>query len=172
MRERSDRYAWFIAIGAVLFSLGLIIFSYKVPKRAGDLISTSITVVPSDSRSLDCSGDLQFGSARCNFDAKGRRQSAQNPLRPYMTVRRETIILTGVFENPQVDGWLKRALRTRINARVTINCQATLLGILTSVAVRWKKLDLWRIVRDIPVARVHDCQVESQHHSIRPQSAK
>lgn len=158
MRGRSNWKGWFIAIGSILFSLGLIFFSYKSPLHIGDTMPITITVVPSDSYNLNCSGDEHFGSSRCNFDANQRPQSTQEPLRPYMTVRREMFILAGVFEERNVERWVRTARRTGHNTRVTLKCRATLLGFSTSIDVRWRKTGSWNAVKDVPVARVDDCQ--------------
>lgn len=159
MTDRSRRDAWLIASGALLLSIGLIVFSNTSPARTGDTIPISITIVPSDSHGLDCSSDVHFGTARCKFDAGGKPQSAQSPLRPYMTIRREIFILAGVFEDASVVQWIKNPQRKGSSDRVRIDCQATLLGTLTSIAVRWKRTDPWGENRDVPVARVGHCRV-------------
>jgi hypothetical protein len=67
--------------------------------------------------------------------------------------------LTGVFEDPSVNAWLQQARLTVSGARVTVSCQATMLGEISAVGVRWQTGAKWGIERNVGVARVSQCSV-------------
>lgn len=125
----------------------------------GDSMSISITVIPADAVNLDCSGDERFGAIHCAFSAAGKPQPGEKPLHPYVTVGRELLLLSGVFEDSNVSAWLQHARQTGSDARVTLNCKASLLGKLPKIAVRWQTGAAWGKERDVPVAKIHECQV-------------
>jgi hypothetical protein len=122
-------------------------------------MSISITVIPPDAVNLDCSSGVRFGDTQCAFDAAGKPQQVAKPLRPYVTTSRELLLLSGVFEEPNVSTWLQRARQTRSDARVTLNCDVTTLGRLRTVVVRWQTGAAWGQEKDVPVAKVKKCQV-------------
>jgi hypothetical protein len=155
----TDRTAWLIVAVALVLSIALLLLGRGKTATIGDSIPILITVIPEDSSKLDCASDMNFDTARCNYDQKRGLQSAQNPLRPYITDRRELWVLTGVFEDPRVGRWHRRAVRTGNNARVTISCQAEILGTAKSIALRWQTDADWDIKREVPIARVRDCRV-------------
>ncbi len=159
MSAREQWNPWWVAV-AILTSAGLVLaFGRGRPGPIHEAMSFSITVVPADSVNLDCSSNEQFGAIHCAFDAKGRPQPGPNPLRPYVTVNRELLLLSGVFEEPRVGAWLQQARRVGSEARVTLNCRGSLLGKLSTIAVRWQAGAGWGNERDVPVAKVRDCQV-------------
>jgi hypothetical protein len=126
---------------------------------SGGVLPISITVIPADAVNLDCSSNAKFGDTKCAFDAQGNPQANAKPLHPYVSVSRELFLLSGVFEDPNVNAWLQRARQTGSNARVTLNCQASVLGKLSTVAVRWQSGATWGNERDVPVAAVNGCHV-------------
>ncbi|GEM_PF-2276461 len=153
------RAEWLFALAVVVASAVLLTWGRGHAAAPGSTFPISITVIPNDSFNLDCSSDAGFGERRCNFDAQGRSRAVPLPLRPYVSTGRELWLLSGVFEQPPVHEWLTRAQRTGSNARVTIDCQATLLGQLEAVAVRWQTGAAFANEKQVPVARVSDCRV-------------
>ncbi len=159
MTQHYDWRPWLVAGGALVLAALLLAFGRGHSAKMGDRTPVSITVIPVDSINLDCSSDLSFDSTRCAFDAHGKSQAVEKPLRPYVTTGRELLLLSGVFEAPDVGEWLQKARQTGSEARVTVNCQASVLGKVASIRVRWQTGAGWGTERDVPVARVSDCRV-------------
>jgi hypothetical protein len=157
--QREPQSTWLVASGAIALSFALLTLGRGHAASAGTSMPISITVVPADAVNLDCSSDTAFGDAGCNFDAQGRPQKVENPLRPYVTTGRELWLLSGVFEAPAVRQWLAQAQRIGSSARVTIDCQGTLLGTLSTIAVRWQTGAAFGNEHRVPVARVGSCRV-------------
>jgi hypothetical protein len=122
-------------------------------------MAISITVIPADAVNLDCSSNEHFGAIHCAYDAAGKPQPGQLPLRPYVSVGRELILLSGVFEDPNVGRWLQQARQTGSQARVTVNCQADVLGKVSTIALRWQAGATWSNEAGVPTAKVRDCKV-------------
>ena len=162
MTSVNGRKDWWIAFGWHLVDFGARFRHSGGGRRAamGEAISISITSDTANSAiNLDCSGDEHFGTIHCAFDAAGKPQPGQKPLRPYVTLGRELILLSGVFEDTSVSGWLLHARQTGSQARVTLNCQASLLGKLSKTAVRSELAPHSAPERDVTVAKVSNCQV-------------
>lgn len=153
------RRDWMIAASVIIGAAGLLIGGRGQASSPGSQMPLSITVVPADATNLDCSSDAHFGAVRCNFDASGRQEPVDQPLRPYVTTGRELYLLSGVFEQPEVSQWLQRARATGSSARVTIDCDATMLGQLGSVPVRWQTGAAFAPEQNVPVARVSNCRI-------------
>lgn len=154
-----SRRDWLIAAAAIMGAVGLLICGRGQASSPGSQVPISITVVPADATNLDCSSDARFGPVRCNFDASGRQDPVDQPLRPYVTTGRELYLLSGVFEQPEVNQWLQRARATGNSARVTVDCEATMLGQLGSVPVRWQTGAAFAPEQNVPVARVSNCRI-------------
>jgi len=150
---------WWVAGTAVILAGALLAFGRGRPAATAESMSISITVIPPDAVNLDCSSGVRFGDTQCAFDAAGKPQQVAKPLRPYVTTSRELLLLSGVFEEPNVSTWLQRARQTRSDARVTLNCDVTTLGRLRTVVVRWQTGAAWGQEKDVPVAKVKKCQV-------------
>jgi hypothetical protein len=150
---------WLTALTAIVVSAALLAWGRGHAASVGAHFPISITVIPADAVNLDCSSDTHFGEVRCNFDARERSQPVAHPLRPYVSTGRELWLLSGVFEQPTVHDWLTQARRTGSNARVTIDCQAHLLGQLRTVPVRWQLGAAFASESNVPAARVSDCRV-------------
>ncbi len=160
MSERASWQAWMIAGGALLASAGLLLLGRGHAAGVGAIMPLSITLIPQDAVNLDCSSDTGFGVARCAFDSYGRmRSDAMTSLRPYVTTGRELFLLAGVFEESEVQQWLTHARYSGNNARVTVDCRATLLGKLDQVAVRWQAGTAFSNESHVPVAKVDNCHV-------------
>jgi hypothetical protein len=160
MSELHIRQAWLLAGSAILISAGLLVWGRGHAAGIGANMPLSITIIPQDAVNLDCSNDANFSGTRCNYDSYGRlRDDNQMGLRPYVTTGRELFLLAGVFEQGEVQQWLTRARYSGNFARVTVDCQATLLGKLDTVAVRWQAGAAFANESSVPVARVSDCHV-------------
>jgi hypothetical protein len=150
---------WLIAVGAIALSTILLVAARGHGSNAGARVPISITVIPGDAVNLDCSSNVRFGNVQCNFDARGQPQKVELPLRPYVTTNRELWLLSGVFEQSAVHQWLLQAQYNGSSARVTVDCQGTLLGTLNTIAVRWLKGAAFADEHHVPVASVSDCRV-------------
>ncbi|MBC8133277.1 MAG: hypothetical protein H7X95_09885 [Deltaproteobacteria bacterium] len=121
--------------------------------------SFSITVVASDAANLTCRGSFDVKGIRCGFDLHDRPVSTPAPLRPYLTVGRQMLLLTGVFEESHVSAWLTQARSSGSGARVTLDCSGTLLGRAANVDVRFQPQSPWGPERDITIGRADHCKV-------------
>lgn len=159
MSARDTWNPWWVVLATLGVAGAVLAFGRGRPGPMREAMAFSITVVPADSVNLDCSSNEQYGSIHCGFDAQGRPQPGPNPLRPYVTVNRELLLLSGVFEEPRVNQWLQQARRMGSEVRVTLNCHGSLLGKVSTIALRWQAGAAWGKERDVPVAKVSECQV-------------
>ncbi len=157
MSSRENWNPWWVAGTAVLLASLLLSFGRGRPSASAE--SISITVVPPDAVNLDCSSGVRFDDTQCAFDSAGKPQAVAKPLRPYVSTSRELLLLSGVFEDPDVSAWLQRARQTGSDARVTLNCNLANLGRLRTVVVRFQRSAAWGQEKDVPVAKVKKCQV-------------
>jgi hypothetical protein len=162
MSARQNWNPWAIALVALVLSGLLLAFGRGHASGVAESMSFAITVVPADSVNLDCSSDQRFGDVHCGYDSQGRPAPGGKPLRPYVTVGRELVLLSGVFEEPRVNTWLTRARAVGSNERVTLDCKASLLGKLPQIAVRWQIGAAWGKEHDVPVAKIQSCAVSHQ----------
>jgi hypothetical protein len=159
MSARENWNPWSVTLAALVIAALLLAFGRGHPGHVSDSMSFAITVVPADSVNLDCSSDQRFGDVHCAYDGEGRPMPGANPLRPYVTVGRELILLSGVFEEPRVSHWLSQARAAGANERVTLDCKASMLGKLPQVAVRWQIGAAWGKEHEVPVAKIQSCTV-------------
>ena len=159
MIARGSWNPWWVALAALVVSSLLLLFGRGRSSSLHESMSFSITVVPADALNLDCSSNEHFGSIHCAFDASGKSQAGPNPLKPYVTVNRELLLLSGVFEDPRVSVWLQQSRHTGSDNRITLNCQASLIGKVSTIAVRWQTGANWGHERDVPVAKIRECQL-------------
>ena len=152
---------WFGAAWGILLT-GLLVWSGRTRQPGvGSKVKFAVTVVPSDAPELECSSSEVFGGRRCGFDAEGLATAGDRPLRPYMTTYRQLVLLSGVFEESHVTAWLDEARRNDDNSRVTLRCDAVLLGTARSAAVRWQSASAFEAANDVQVGEVLVCRV---HH--------
>ncbi len=159
MNARENWNPWWVVFGALAVSALLLAFGRGHPDKVSESMQFAITVVPADSVNLDCSSDQRFGDVQCAYDGHGRPLPGKNPLRPYVTVRQELILLTGVFEELRVSSWLSQARAAGSNERVTLNCKAARLGKVQQIALRWQNGAAWGQEHDVPVAKILACSV-------------
>jgi hypothetical protein len=152
--------SWWVAFAAIL--LGSLLFAFgrgSLPK-AGQSTTYAITVIPLDARTLACASDTVLSGRRCGFDGKSQLVPGERPLRPYVTVGRELVLLAGVFESSSVAAWLAAAQRTGDETRVTLNCYARILGTMTEVSVRWAVDGAFQSEHSVMSADIEDCVVQ------------
>jgi len=150
---------WWVAGAALGISAALLAFGRGHPKGTQGAMSLAITVIPADSVNLDCSSDQRYADIHCAFDANGNPLPGAHPLRPYVTVGHELILLSGIFEEPRVSEWLHTAQRVGSGERVTLDCKATMLGTVQHIAVRWQNGAAWGQEHNVPVAKIQACTV-------------
>ncbi len=151
---------WQITLAALGVGLLLLAFGSGSPAAAGEPLTVSVTVVPSDARNLACASGAVVDGVRCAFDEAERPVSARAPLRPYVTVGRELVLLSGVFEQEAVGAWARR--HRRGEPRVTLECTGTHLGRVPEARVRFHPTASWDVRREIPAARVESCRIRSR----------
>jgi hypothetical protein len=159
-RESLEHRSWWVALGAIL--LGSLLFAFgrgSLPKP-GQSTTYTITVVPSDARNLACASDTTLSGRRCGFDEKAHAVAGERPLQPYVTVGREVVLLSGVFESGSVAAWRAAAQRTGDDTRVTLNCYARILGAMPEVSVRWAVDGAFRPEHGLMSADIEDCVVQ------------
>jgi hypothetical protein len=159
MIARDNWNPWWVTLAILGLACAVLAFGRGQPGAMRESMSFSITVIPADAVNLDCSSDARFGSIHCGFDAQGKPQPGPNPLRPYVTVNRELLLLSGVFEDPRVASWLQQARRTGSDARVTLKCTGSLLGQFERIPVRWQFGAAFGPEHDVPVAKINACEV-------------
>lgn len=159
MSSHNEWNPWWVAGAALVLAGSVLLFARGRPARVGDSARLSITVIPADAMNLECSSNERFGAIHCAFDAAGKPLPGPLALHPYVTTGRELVLLSGVFEDPAVGLWLGRARQTGNSARVTVNCQADLLGRVSTIAVRWQAGASWGMERGVPVAKVRECRI-------------
>jgi hypothetical protein len=157
MMARERWNPWWVVLSALV--LAALLLGRGHPNGMRESMVLSITVIPPDASNLDCSGDQRFGDIHCAYDAQGRPLAGTNPLRPYVTIGRELILLSGIFEDPAVNGWLQAARHVGSSERVTLECKATTLGKLQTIAVRWQNGAAWGQEHNVPAAKVQGCTV-------------
>lgn len=148
------------ALGAVLGSLGLLLFARGGAPSTGSTYHVALTVVPSDSADLDCA-DASIGGQRCGFSAGRRDPSVQRPLRPFVTTGGELMILSGVFESPSIVEWVTASRRARSNERVTLECEVRALGTVSKVGVRFRDGAPFTVQSDVRSGSAESCNVRS-----------
>src|SRR5512145_1685851 len=158
--RRAMQRQWVIACGAVL--IGALLFAFGRGSWLGNGHSALyvVTVVPADARSLECASDQVFGPRRCGFDQKQQPVITDRPLRPFVTVGRELLLLSGVFESNSVAVWLSAAQQSGDSSRVTLECRATILGSAPQVFVRWAPNGEFSPEHGVTAANVEDCVVK------------
>jgi hypothetical protein len=153
---------WLVTLGGL--ALAAAIFLGRQPGAApGALIPVVITVVADDVQNLDCAGSsssFPFGNETCAFEREGQPLVNGHPLRPFVTVGSELVLLSGVFEEGHVNAWLREAVTRGSATRVTLSCRGRFLGISGEVSVRFLRTATWRQVRNVSAIQIQDCQVD------------
>lgn len=157
---RQDRTQWGIAIGAILLGLLLFVYGRGTFAGPGQPVTYVITVVPKDAVNLDCASSQAFAGRRCGYDDAAQSVSGERRLRPYVTTGRELLLLSGVFESKGAAAWLADAHAKGDATRVTLECQAKVLGTAQRVSVRWAQDSAFQPESDVTVAEVGDCVVK------------
>jgi len=153
---------WLITGLAVALSVLLLVFGRGQAPREGDRIPVALTIIPADERNLGCSSNEEVAGLRCAFDGDGKPVPAVQPLRPFVTLGRELVLISNLFELDSVKGFLARSRKKRSNDRVTLRCKAQLLGTLRGFGVHWQAGDRFERVESASVLRAGECRVEEK----------
>jgi hypothetical protein len=148
---------WQLTAATLFFAVLLVVFGRGTPKEGQKNVTYKITVVPSDAQALNCALSAPVNGDYCAFDDNQRRQPVTEPLRPYISTKRELLLLKGVFETKAVAEWSASAISRHSDSRVTLECQATNLGVVPNVLVRWSDADAFRPENNVMAAVVRDC---------------
>jgi len=151
---------WLVAVGAILVSVLLLAFGRGSIPREGQATNYTITIVPADARSLACASDVVMSNRRCGFNAHSQPVNNDRPLRPYVTVGREVVMLAGVFESGSVAAWVEAANKSGDESRVTLDCYARILGTMSEVLVRWAPDGPFQPEQNVMVSDIDDCVVK------------
>lgn len=153
-------WPWWSATGTLILGALLVLFGRGSPPRPGQMATLTVTIVPMDAAGLECAASTVLEGHRCAFDGHQRRVEDGRRLRPFVTTARELVLLSGVFESPQVAEWAQRARGSRNQTRVTLRCNTRLLGVMPSVATRWAPDGSFKPERDVLAADVAECVIE------------
>jgi uncharacterized membrane protein len=129
----------------------------KVPWRVGSTRTVELTLLSDDSHDLACASDLAVAGLRCAYSAGRQNTVPPSPddrklLQPYNTTANELLLGAGLWVSPA----LKQPLPTQ---RFTVTCTYHVLGILTSVSIRFKAADAFALLdRPIAVGTLTDCK--------------
>ncbi|HVR61495.1 MAG TPA: hypothetical protein VMU50_06325 [Polyangia bacterium] len=142
---------------AIAGSLALLLFA-RGASTGGQPVALATTVVPTDAADLDCDAADGIGQLRCALRNGRRDPGVGRPLRPFVTVQGEPVLLSGVFESPAVARWLAAA-QGAAKQRVTLDCVATFAGTLEEVGVHWRRADPFVRQHGLRAAVVQDCTI-------------
>jgi hypothetical protein len=143
-----------LALAGILF-----VFGRGTPKERPMNVTYKITVVPSDAKALNCALSAQVSGEACAFDDSQHPRPVAQPLRPYVSTKRELLLLKGVFETKAVTEWYASAISRHDDSRVTLECQALTLGVVPTVHVRWSDTGAFRPENNVMAAVVRDCTI-------------
>jgi hypothetical protein len=152
---------WLFVAAGMIASTALLLLARSSGTESGDVVRVAVTVVPRDSTSLACDSASPIGGLRCTHAAGKPVSSLAPPLRPYVTVRRELVLLSGVFESPNVKDWLGQAVRQHDGGRVTLNCEVELLPSPGKVGVRFGGRGPFAQQQPILAGRIRECRVKA-----------
>jgi hypothetical protein len=165
-QRRASAERWLIVATGIIASTALLLFARSSRPESGDVVSVAVTVVPRDSTGLACDSTASIGGLRCTHAAGKPVSSLAPPLRPYVTVRRELVLLSGVFESPNVKDWLNQAVRQHNSGRVTVVCKVELLPTPGKVGVRFGgRGPFAQQQQPILAGRIRECRVKAAKQS-------
>jgi hypothetical protein len=136
------RGQWALAGGTIALSVLLL----TVGRGSYENGRVEVTIVPTDAENLGCEGAV--GALSCAGVA---------PLRPFVTTGGRLVALPGLFEEPRVADWLRRAPAPRERVRVVCRARRVALGV--TLGIRFSASDPFRPgVAD--VAEIRECEVD------------
>lgn len=144
---------------AIAISLSSLAFFRGRPSKHSEVFSVATTLVPSDIVDLACDAAPAVGGERCAFAGGHPDATLKHPLRPFVTLDREVILLRGVFESPAVAARVSAARRAGSKETLTLDCRVKFLGLLAEAGVRWREGDAFSRQRELRVGAVKDCQL-------------
>lgn len=119
----------------------------------GDKVAVEVGIVANDVVQLGCSGDVE--EAGCEFDAQGQARPTPSPLRPFVTLSGQLIVMSGLFESERVVAWLATGADV---AAVRVRCSATVISPAAPIKLRFRAADALG-THVVPVLRGADCYV-------------
>jgi hypothetical protein len=158
-RGAFSRWDWGTTAAGIALAAVILFIGGHGGAAPGAPSSFMVTVVPADAAGLGCAGGPSSAREVCGFDDEGRPTAATRPLRPFVTVRSELVLLSGVFEEDHVESWLRQALAAHSSNRVTLDCRGRFLGRSGAVKTRFAAGSPWQAQRDVTVGRVEACRV-------------
>lgn len=157
----SVRREWRIAAAALLVSAVVLTIGVW-PRASRGSVNFRIGIVPGDIDTLECRGPAtELEGLRCG-EVGSAAATGPGWLRPYVTLGRELVLLSNVFEQPAVLAWVKQSRRARRNDSTVLRCKGTAHGHLASVEVRFRPEDTFKREAHVPVVRVSHCSVEDR----------
>lgn len=146
---------------AIAVSLASLAFLRGRPSKTSEAFSVATTIVPNDIVDLACDAARAVGRERCAFSGGTRDTKLKQPLRPFVTLEREVILLRGLFESPAVAAQVSAARKARSKETFTLDCRVTFLGVLAEVGVRWREGDAFSPQRELRAGAVQDCRIRA-----------
>ncbi|MDQ2643616.1 MAG: hypothetical protein M3020_07370 [Myxococcota bacterium] len=153
---------WLITAGALVLSALLLALGGGRAPSKGDRVPVALTIIPADEKNLGCSSSAEVSGLRCAFDGEGKPVAVTHPLRPFVTLGRELVLISNLFELDSVEEFLTRARKKRSNERVTLRCKAELLGTLRDFGVHWQAGEAFEKTKSASVLRASECRVEER----------
>lgn len=142
---RGLRDEWLMLGLAVLVALAALAHGHG---KTEEPFVVELGVVPGDAADLACSG------AGCAFDEALQATGVQQPLRPFVLLGGQRVVMSGVFESPKVQAWLS----THPQQGAKLSCPATLLAQAAQFGVRFRAADGFA-KREVAVLKASDCEV-------------
>lgn len=121
-----------------------------------------ITLVGNDHDNLACSIDGDVAGLTCSHGPDQKQVRAEparetdTRLQPMTTKDHLTILVAGVWSQPEVQKKVKKAKPT---TRFTASCQVVLRGSVEKARVRWKRGEAWMPATHVPVMAAESCTV-------------
>ena len=142
---RGLRDEWLMLAAALLFALAALTHGHG---QTGEPIVVELGVVPLDAVQLACAGP------GCAFDEAQQPTAVQVPLKPFVTLGGQLIVMSGVFESPKVQAWLN----TSPQKGAKLRCPAVVAAPSSQVGVRFRATDPFAS-REVAVLTARDCEV-------------
>lgn len=155
------RHEWRIALAALLVSAVVLTIGVW-PRASSGSVRFRVGIVPSDIDTLECRGPAtKLEGMECG-EVGSTAATRPGWLRPYVTLGGELVLLSNVFEQPEVLAWVKQSRRARRNEPAVLRCKGVAHAHLPSVEVRFRPEDAFRRNAHVPVVRVSHCSVEDR----------
>lgn len=128
------------ALAIWLATAPLLAFSGSSPSfHPGAIVDVDISLVSSDAQDLSCSWDRSAWGHTCGHRDGGRTVQAHGTLVPTVTADRKTLVVPGLFREPQVAARIAADAGRERDAqqRFVVRCRVRVLQQLNGVQVRF-----------------------------------